>query len=256
MEPMNQMRRLNPGIAGLDLIMEGGFLSGGVYIVQGPPGTGKTILANQFCCHHCAQGGTALYFTLMSEAHARMIGHLRRMEFFDEALIGESLFYLSGYKVLEEDGMAGLARLLRSSVLQRDAKLLIVDGLVTAGETAGSPLKFKPFVHEVQAFATSLDCTTLLLSSSDQIGGSQAERTIVDGIIELSEDLSGLRSLRHIQVRKMRGTHQTRGRHTVEITNHGIMVHPRFEAGLGRGAHTLAPRDGGARKAAKSRHQR
>jgi circadian clock protein KaiC len=36
------IERVPTGITGLDVILNGGFLKGGIYIVQGPPGTGKT----------------------------------------------------------------------------------------------------------------------------------------------------------------------------------------------------------------------
>src|SRR5579864_1155173 len=38
------LRRVPTGITGLDEILYGGFLEGGVYIVQGSPGAGKTVL--------------------------------------------------------------------------------------------------------------------------------------------------------------------------------------------------------------------
>lgn len=66
------MERLPSGIPGLDTILHGGFLCGGIYIIQGTPGAGKTILANQICYHHAAAGYRALYVTLLAESHARM----------------------------------------------------------------------------------------------------------------------------------------------------------------------------------------
>ena len=59
-------QRRPTGLAGLDRILEGGLLVSGVYIVQGPPGAGKTILANQMCFHHAANGGRAMYVTLLA----------------------------------------------------------------------------------------------------------------------------------------------------------------------------------------------
>jgi circadian clock protein KaiC len=55
---------------------------------------------------------------------------------------------------------------------------------------------------------------------------------MVDGIIELSDELREQRSLRFLQVRKMRGTAPVRGRHTMEIGNDGIVVRRRFETQL------------------------
>ena len=46
------LARVQSGIPGLDAILEGGFLQGGLYIIQGPPGTGKTTFGNQICFNH------------------------------------------------------------------------------------------------------------------------------------------------------------------------------------------------------------
>jgi predicted ATP-dependent serine protease len=64
---------LRTGVPGLDTILGGGFLRGGLFIIQGAPGAGKTILGNQICFHHVAEGGRALYVTLLAENHARMM---------------------------------------------------------------------------------------------------------------------------------------------------------------------------------------
>jgi predicted ATP-dependent serine protease len=53
--------RVPSGIAGIDTILGGGFMRGGIYIIQGNPGSGKTILTNQICFNHIAAdaGGCA-----------------------------------------------------------------------------------------------------------------------------------------------------------------------------------------------------
>lgn len=66
------LTRAPSGIAGLDTILGGGFMLGGMYIIHGSPGAGKTILTNQICFHYIAIGGRALFITLLPENHARM----------------------------------------------------------------------------------------------------------------------------------------------------------------------------------------
>src|SRR3954462_13158481 len=92
--------RVSSGVAGLDKILGGGFMLGGIYIVQGNPGAGNTILTNQICFHHIANGGKALFVTLLAENHARMIGNLRGLSFFDESRIPDQLTYLSAFREL------------------------------------------------------------------------------------------------------------------------------------------------------------
>jgi circadian clock protein KaiC len=42
-----ELERVQSLVPGLDTVLCGGFLRGGLYMIQGLPGTGKTILANQ-----------------------------------------------------------------------------------------------------------------------------------------------------------------------------------------------------------------
>src|SRR6187401_1054094 len=109
-------RRILTGIPGLDRILDGGLLAAGVYIVQGPPGGGKTILANQACFFQAANGGRAVYVTLLAESHARMFAHLRRMAFFTEDAIPEKVYYIGGYSALQTGGLEGLIALLRREI--------------------------------------------------------------------------------------------------------------------------------------------
>ncbi|WP_207483293.1 ATPase domain-containing protein [Arenibaculum pallidiluteum] len=223
------IERFPSGIPGLDEILRGGLLVGAAYIVNGVPGAGKTILANQICFNHVAGGGRAVYLTLLAELHTRMLQHLRPMSFFDEQAIPDRLTYLGAFKVLEEEGLGGLLDLLQREMRGAGATLMILDGLVAAEEAAPSPREFKKFVHELQIHAAANGCTVLLLTTGG-IGQISPEHTMVDGIIELDDELFGVRTARSLQVRKFRGSGFLRGRHAFRITSDGLVVHPRIEA--------------------------
>jgi circadian clock protein KaiC len=224
------LARMPSGIPGLDTILHGGFLEGGIFIVQGPPGTGKTIFGNQICFNHVARGGRALYVTLLAESHARMLLHIGQLGFFDESKIPDHLFYISAFGALEEDGLDGLLTLLRREVAQREATVLVLDGLVAAGETAQSDREFKKFINALQTQAALADCTMFLLTSAQADNSIPPEQTMVDGLIELSSRLYGWRAERDLQLLKARGGGHLRGRHAFRITDAGIIVYPRIEA--------------------------
>ena len=221
--------RCPTGIAGLDQILEGGLLTGGVYIVQGPPGAGKTIMANQVCFHHASTGGQALYVTLLAESHSRMFAHLRRMAFFDEAAIPDRVYYVGGYSALESGGLDALVTLMRLSIQKHKATLLAVDGLISAHESSPTDLEFKKFLHEIQTLAEFTGCTVLLLTNAERASGFFPEHTIVDGVLHLTDEVSELRPLRHIRVLKLRGSAPVRGLHSVRISDKGFEVRPRIE---------------------------
>src|SRR5437763_1772176 len=88
-------KRVPTHIPGLDEMLCGGLLKGGIYLVMGTPGAGKTILATQFGFNHCREGGRALYVSLLSEGHGRLFGHLKPLGFFDEAPISETFNFIS-----------------------------------------------------------------------------------------------------------------------------------------------------------------
>jgi circadian clock protein KaiC len=229
MTQQSAFSRVPTGIPGLDGILEGGLLSGGVYIVQGPPGAGKTIFGNQLCFSHAARGEKAAYVTLLAESHTQMIGHMRRMKFFDAAVIPDQIHYLSAFKILEQEGLHGLLATLRKVVMSRTATLLVLDGLVSAEEASPDAREFKKFIHELQTVAAMCRCTVLLLGSTERPRPFRPEHTMVDGIIELSDELFSARPLRHIRVQKIRGVAQVRGQHSMTISDDGLRVHPRFE---------------------------
>ena len=222
--------RVSTGIAGLDTILGGGVFEGGIYLIQGAPGAGKTILGNQICFAQAAAGRNALYITLLAESHSRMIGHIRRLEFFDETAIPDRMSYVGAFKTLEDDGLRGLLDIVRREVRTRKASILVLDGLITVHEKARSDLELKKFIHELQTQAAFSNCTMFLLTSSFADDAFPPEHTMVDGLIELKSTLHGRRAERDLQVHKLRGSGFMGGRHAYRITAAGHLIYPRIEA--------------------------
>ncbi len=231
-EESTEQGRLSTGVAGLDRVLQGGLFQRSVYIIEGPPGSGKTILGNQMCHHHAAAGSQVVYLTLLAESHARMISHLRGLAFFRADLVAKQVHYISGFKVLEGEGLPGLLRVIRETVTPRKAKLLVIDGHVSSVRATSSEQEYKKFIHELQTVAALAGCSVVMLVSGDGSGGVRPEDNIVDGVIELTDEVSMLRPMRHLQVKKLRGSDHVRGKHTLDIDAKGISVLPRIEAQL------------------------
>jgi circadian clock protein KaiC len=227
-----QLNRVSTGIPGLDRILAGGLFETGVYIVQGGAGAGKTILANQICFHYAREQRRALYYTLLTEAHDRMIAFLNRLSFFDEAKLSSGVNYVSGFKLLETEGLPGVVRNVRDMIARDRPAIVVIDGLVSAEEIAPNNTAFKKFLHEIQTVSVMFTTTVVLLTNTEAATRLQAEHTMVDGIIALRADILGLKARRTIEVSKMRGSGQLRGMHTLEINEHGITVRPRVESVL------------------------
>ena len=221
--------RLSTEVPGLDSILGGGTLRGGIYVVRGAPGSGKTILGNQICF---------AYITLLAESHARMMLHLESLDFFDPDLVDGAVSYLSGYGALVNSGLRGVLDFLRAAVQpprgrrknSADASaVIVIDGFLAVTESNESVTELKKFLHELQLYADLVGATVFLLAGP-AASEARPEYTMVDGILELREDMHDLRAYREIRVRKLRGVGHLRGGHMFTITNAGITVYPRIEA--------------------------
>lgn len=226
---MDKLKRLESGIAGLDALLKGGLVAGASYIVQGRPGSGKTILANQLGFYHAKQGGRVLVVTLLSESHERLFQYLSTLSFFDPSRIGGDIQFVSAFDTLENEGLDEVVKLLRREISRQKATVLIVDGLLNARSKADSQIDTKKFISELQGHAAFAGCTVLFLTSARLDDGSP-EHTMVDGVIEMGEELFGTRSVRRIQLRKTRGSGALSGLHECEITDDGLVIYPRLES--------------------------
>lgn len=228
---MNQLKRLQSGIEGLDTLLKGGLIAGASYIIQGRPGSGKTILANQLGFNHVNRGGRVLFATLLAEPHERLFEFLSTLSFFDKTRIGADIQFVSAFDTLENDGLEDVVKLLRREITRQKSTVMIVDGLLNARSKAESPIDTKKFISELQGHAAFAGCTVLFLTSS-QLDDGSPEHTMVDGVIELGEESIGPRTVRRIKLRKTRGSGAVSGVHEFEITGQGIVVYPRLESVL------------------------
>ncbi|ONG50087.1 serine/threonine protein kinase [Pseudoroseomonas deserti] len=237
---MEHLPRLQSGIEGLDTLLKGGLVAGASYMIQGRPGSGKTILANQIAFHHAAQGGRVLFATLLSESHERLLQFLSTLRFFDRRRVGNEIQYVSAFDTLESEGLDEVVKLLRREIGRQKASVLVVDGVLNARSRAGSSLDTKKFIAELQGHAAFAGCTVLFLTSA-RLDDSSPEHTMVDGVIEMSEELTGVRASRRLHLRKTRGSGAVPGLHEMEITEAGIVVYPRLESLLGQSQAEIDP---------------
>lgn len=225
------LRRIGTGIAGLDTILGGGMVRGSAYIMQGPPGAGKTIMANQMCFARARRGEGAMFMTLLAESYDRMFSNMQAFDFFEPDHIPEKVYYSSVYATVRDEGLDALVRLVFHELRRRKPTLLVLDGLFAARDSLDNPAasnEFRLFVHEL-AQQAALANTTILILTNQSRDSSSPEYTMVDGWIELQDELRSERALRSLVVHKQRGGPMLRGRHEYRIDDGGVAVFPRLE---------------------------
>lgn len=225
-------------VPGLDEILCGGLLEGGLYLVEGPPGAGKTILSSHIAFNWIRRERRVLFITLIAESHGKLVNHLRPLSFFDEREVAEHIFYVSLFSCLLNGGLSELSKELIALVRKHKPALLVIDGFRTARDLAGTQSQLSRFIHDLNSFVTTARCTTLILSP-DRGGDPHPEHTLVDGLLELSRPSFGPRTAREIEVYKMRGARHLEGKHNFCIGADGIIVFPRLEATVSRSPPTV-----------------
>ncbi len=227
---VEHLARLESGVSGLDDVLGGGFIEGAAYIIQGRPGAGKTILSNHIAFAQASAGRRILYVTLLAETHDRLFQSLSTLSFFDKAILGDAIRYVSVFQSLRDEGLDAVVRLIREETQRQQATLLVFDGLLNARDRADTDLDIKTFIAGIQSQAAFVGCTVLFLASAGSSQDSRPEHTMVDGVLDLSEEVVGVRSYRQLHVRKSRGSAALGGYHQFEISAEGVSLYPRLEA--------------------------
>jgi len=222
-------RRVGTGIPGLDQVLRGGLLEGGLYVLDGAAGTGKTVLSFQTGLHIARHEGRVLFVTLLAESHGKLIEHNSGFRFYDPAVVARSFTLVSGFGTLRATGLSGFLRMLAEMLARERPRLLVIDGFSIARAFAVGLSDYGQFVLQLGALGSAAGCTTLLVTPT-LLEPSGEEWPLVDGIIELGTHANGMRRVRELEVVKLRGGEPLAGRHTFTISDAGITVFPRLEA--------------------------
>ncbi|SAL71259.1 Circadian clock protein kinase KaiC [Caballeronia peredens] len=221
------------GVAGLDDILGGGFVEGGLYLIEGMAGAGKTILSSQIGFHRVNQGDMVLYITLIAESHTKLLSHLKGLSFYNDDAISDRMLFVSGYHELMRDGLSGFLALIAATIKTSRPRFMVIDGFRSAREFSSTELELSQFIHELSAFVSAARCTTLILAP---LSGNEPhpEHTLVDGLIELNRYNTGMRRAREIEVHKLRARDHLLGKHFFKITEDGLVTFPRIESSAAR----------------------
>jgi circadian clock protein KaiC len=194
----------------------------------GPPGAGKTVLAEQIACHIAHDTQSTLYLTGYSETHDKLITHGSAFRFFNPAVVGRQLQFVSIPDLLREGVGETLTAILGAARSQRPS-FVVLDGFGGLRRLLADDSAVAEFLYSIGAQLALLGATTMVCLEGDADAISQyPETAAADVILALRMSADGQR--RSLQVVKSRGTAPLLGRHPFAITSDGITVYPRFES--------------------------
>ena len=220
------------GVAGLDVVLDGGLEPGAVVVVAGAPGTGKTILAQQMCFAAGTAEHKCVYYTTVSEPHTKLVRHLEPFTFFDAGALGSRVEHIHLGDFLRPgrpDGLEPMVSEIVRKTLDEQPSIVVID----------SAKMLRDFVDERELRGALYDLTAnfaetgaVLLLAGEYTPGELAggiEFSLADGIIQLEYQVREPVDRRSLRVVKMRGGRHVPGRHTFHIGPDGIEIFPRIE---------------------------
>lgn len=211
-------------------MLGGGIPPGEVLLLLGSAGTGKTTLCLQAAFHAADEGLHTAFVTTFSESPAKLLGHARGFSFYNEDLIDERVHLRNLYPLALKD-LDQLKHALVETVEEHDAKLLVFDGLASMRDLQSDEAGVRRFIYDLGSALSGLDAATVITSSFHGRDGQHLpELTMADAVVRLAQETRGTRSVRTLQVQKVRGRKPVLGVHSLRIDTHGVSVFPRLES--------------------------
>ncbi|MFB6092130.1 MAG: ATPase domain-containing protein [Haloquadratum sp.] len=229
--PDRSFTQISSGISGLDSLLEGGFVSGRLYLVLGVPGTGKTLLGAEFLSEGLAAGETALFIhgeesAADLRANAAELGiDIAGAAFLDVGPESDFFTPAQSYDVVEpqdvEDG--NLVSEIRGAIEDLDPDRVLIDPITQFQYLEPTEYQYRKRIISFARFLKDRGTTVLATKTPDAQMNTQL-RSLSDGVVvlEYEDETEG----RRIHVPKHRGVGQRDGRHGLEIRGDGLRVYP------------------------------
>jgi circadian clock protein KaiC len=220
--------RLPSGHLRLDGVLGGGLPANAINMVIGLPGTGKTILAQQYVFANATSERPALYLSTVSEPFDKILRYAQTLSFFDQAAVGQSVFYEDLGTVLNEQGVTGVLEQVTGLIKKRRPGIIVIDSFKALSVFA-EPSDFRRFLHALAGHLSVFPASSFWVGEygEDEIVAAP-EFGVADAIISLSTTRAAEREKRVLQVLKLRGSAFTPGQHAYRLSEKGIDVFPRL----------------------------
>jgi circadian clock protein KaiC len=235
----NQKEFIPTGVPGLDHVLRGGYLRGGFYLLQADPGSGKTTVALQYVLGRLRAGESCLYVTLTESrrdledachshgwsSEGLQVCDMTRSSAHVLSEAGGSVFHPSETE-LGETTQAVLAEIERAA-----PQHVVFDGLAELRLLSGDALRYRRQLLALKQIFENKRITVLLLDDrSTSLGDIQPEG-LVGGSLVMERFLPVYgKARRRLYITKVRGARFREGYNDYEITQSGVVVHPRLVA--------------------------
>ncbi len=221
------MKLCPSGIANLDKMLGGGLPKPSLILIAGSVGVGKTTLALQSLSAAAANGEKALYIPITSQSEEKLTDYLHNYTFFNDNIIVRPV----DRSTAEKDPLTILLD-IGTIMASINPDRVVLNPLTTLG--FGFP------VSEIRRFYYSFDAMLQDWSAQTLVTGELSRQEvhnsilphIADGVIYLDQKTIGNRTVRKMDIIKMRGVGETSDItrcYEFKIDTEGIRIFPKLE---------------------------
>ncbi|HEV7884657.1 MAG TPA: ATPase domain-containing protein [Solirubrobacteraceae bacterium] len=234
--------RFSSGDRHLDTILGGGLPPNAVNMIIGLPGSGKTILAEQYMFHNASEHRPGLYLSTVSEPFDKILRYGQSLDFFDAEAVGTRVFFDDLGQALNEGGLDAVLARTRDLVMQRRPGLIAIDSFKALAAYAPDAQSYRRFLHDIAGTFTAFPASTFWVGEYEEHEiGTAPEFAVADAVISLTTRRQSERAVRHLEIRKLRGTGFMAGEHAYRIASDGLHVYPRLAESLDPAPYDLHP---------------
>ncbi len=226
--------RVQPGISGMETVLNGGLRRQSATLLRGTPGSGKTIFGLHFLAEGIQREETGLYINLGEPVEylqetARGFGlDIDPVEFLLCSPTGEEFQTDTSYDLFSSAEVEGpsLVEDIRSTVEEVEPDRVVIDPATEFRYLTPDEHQFRTQILGLLDFLKAQGATVLLTSQAADSMPDDDLQFLVDAVITV-EARSNRRVL---TVPKFRGSSIRGGEHTLTITDEGMRVWPRLDA--------------------------
>ncbi len=255
------MERVKSGVAGLDVMLNGGFFPARPYVVSGPTGSGKTILAMQFLVEGLKRNEPCLLVTLdeppievkgnmglfgfnldrlkILDATPDVRAHKRARSVID---VGTSLEVRDMENVSDirqssqiralEVTVHSVQKMIKQEYAQRLERTkeryrrIVIDSMTALKMFSMQGEDSRILIQSFMRFLSELEATTVIVSEHLDWSTIETEFFLSRGEIRFHKWLDGTVIRRAVSIEKFRGSQFDDHMRPVSIGDSGMVVHP------------------------------
>ncbi|MEM3341309.1 MAG: ATPase domain-containing protein [Thermoplasmata archaeon] len=222
----DDLLRMKSGIAGLDIMLEGGFPFPSTILLAGAAGTGKTTFCLQFLMEGAKNGEKGLFFTTLSEPTSWMLRYTSRFNFINPQYFNREIKYIEiGQVIVDARDYREILDYLDEQIGQVQPQRIVIDPVTVIEHVMKG--NYREFLYQLSVRLKNWQATSIITGEvlPDQMYPVEVSYT-ADGVILLTYELLNDGRRKYLEILKMRGTNHHTGRHLMDITYDGVQVQP------------------------------